>query len=80
MAVLVAGVAVLGIALLGDLSGPHDTRGLEARYSDVSAKLESGFKLELVGGVLLLLVGGLALVRPEPGHGGRASPFASSAP
>jgi uncharacterized protein YndB with AHSA1/START domain len=67
VAVLVAGAAVLGIALLGDYPDRNDTRGLEARYSDVSAKLENGFKLELVGGVLLLLVGGLALVRPEPG-------------
>jgi uncharacterized protein YndB with AHSA1/START domain len=33
------------------------------------------FKLELIGGVLFLLVGGLALVRPEPGTRRRGEPI-----
>jgi hypothetical protein len=66
-AVLVLGVTVLGIALIGDLPDRTDTRGLEARYTDPRGHLGSGFKLELAGGVLLLLAGGLALLRPEPG-------------
>jgi hypothetical protein len=67
IAVLVLGLTVLGIALIGDLPDRKDTRGLETRYTGPRGHLGSGFKLELVGGVLLLLAGGLALLRPEPG-------------
>ena len=57
-------VGIFGIAI--DYPTRDDQRGLDARYSDVSGHLGSAFKLELVGGVLLVLAGGLALARPGP--------------
>jgi hypothetical protein len=66
MALGAIGVTVLVIALAIDSPKLDDTRNLEALYDDVTAHTDSGFKIELVGGVLLLLAGGLALVRPEP--------------
>jgi hypothetical protein len=64
VALVAIGVTVLGIALIGDYPERGDKRGLEAKYTDVSAKLGPAFKLELAGAVLLVLVGGLALGRP----------------
>lgn len=66
LAVAVIGAAVLGIALLGDYPDRDDVRGLDARYTQVQGHLGPAFKLELVGGVLLVLAGGLALARPAP--------------
>jgi hypothetical protein len=63
VAVAALGVVVLFIALAVDLPKLDDKRGLEVRYNDVSAHTGTAFKLELAGGVLLLLAGGLALVR-----------------
>jgi hypothetical protein len=57
------GLTVLFIALAIDLPKLDDTRGLEARYAGVTSRTEPAFRLELVGGVLLLLAGGLALLR-----------------
>jgi hypothetical protein len=61
------GVAVLVIALAIDLPKLDDKRNLDALYDDVGGHTGAAFRLELVGGVLLFLVAGLALVRPEPG-------------
>ena len=61
------GLAVLVISLAIDLPKLDDRRGLDTFYDDVAGHTGDAFRLELVGGVLLLLVGGLALVRPEPG-------------
>lgn len=66
VALAAIGAAVLVIALGIDLPKLHDKRNLEALYDDVQGHGGSAFKLELVGGVLLILAGGLALVRPEP--------------
>jgi hypothetical protein len=57
------GIAVLVIALALDLPGLDDKRGLEKLYNDVGTHVGNGFRLELLGGVLLLLVGGLAVGR-----------------
>jgi hypothetical protein len=57
------GIAVLVIALALDLPGLDDQRGLEKLYNDVGTHVGNGFRLELLGGVLLLLVGGLAVGR-----------------
>jgi hypothetical protein len=65
MSLCVVGAAVLLIALAIDLPKLHDKRNLNALYDAVAGHTGSAFKLELVGGVLLVLVGGLALVRPE---------------
>jgi type IV secretory pathway VirB10-like protein len=63
------GVVVLVlIALAIDYPKLDDKRGLDTFYNDVSAHTGTGYKLELVGGVLLLLAGGLAVFRPEPGE------------
>jgi hypothetical protein len=63
VAVAALGVVVLFIALVIDLPKLDDKRGLEVRYNDVFAHTGSAFKLELTGGVLLLLVGGLSVIR-----------------
>ena len=57
------GIAVLVIALVIDLPSLDDKRGLEKLYNDVGTHVGNGFRLELLGGVLLLLVGGLAVGR-----------------
>ena len=66
MALLAVGVVVLLIALAIDLPKIHDKRNLDALYDNVQGHSGTGFKVELVGGVLLILAGGLALGRPEP--------------
>jgi hypothetical protein len=74
VALAAVGVAVLVIALAIDLPKLHDKRGLEVLYAPpVLGHAGSAFKVELVGGVLLLLAGGLALVRPAPGRPDAAS-------
>jgi len=65
IALACVGAAVLVIALAIDLPKLDDKRGLNALYDDVVGHAGSAFKVELVAGVLLVLVGGLALVRPE---------------
>jgi hypothetical protein len=60
------GVAVLLIALAIDLPKLDSKRGLGTFYDAVKPHTGAAFRLELVGGVLLLLAGGLALGRPEP--------------
>jgi hypothetical protein len=57
------GVAVLVIALAIDVPSLDDKRGLEKLYNDVGTHAGTGFRLELVGGVLFLLAGGLAVGR-----------------
>jgi hypothetical protein len=83
IAVAALGVVVLFIALAVDLPKLDDKRGLEVRYNDVAAHTGTAFKLELTGGVLLLLTGGLALVRAgsdgEPWQPRRRRPRAEEA-
>jgi hypothetical protein len=67
IAVAALGVVVLFIALAVDLPKLDDKRGLDVRYNDVAAHTGTAFRLELVGGVLLLLAGGLALARAGSG-------------
>jgi hypothetical protein len=67
IALAAVGVAVLVISLAIDAPKLHDKRNLDALYDAVAGHTGSAFKVELVGGVLLLLAGGLALARPEPG-------------
>jgi hypothetical protein len=62
-ALMMVGVAVLVIALAIDLPKLDDRRNLNLLYNDVQAHTGAAFRLELVGGVLLLLAGGLALMR-----------------
>jgi hypothetical protein len=57
------GVAVLLIALALDAPKLNDSRGLETHFNKVVSHVGNGFRLELLGGVLFLLVGGLAVQR-----------------
>jgi hypothetical protein len=59
------GVSVAVLVIAAALDGPSlgDRRGLEKLYDNVQTHTGDGFRLELIGGVLLLLVGGLAVQR-----------------
>jgi hypothetical protein len=66
VALTAVGGVVLLIALAIDVPKLHDKRNLNLLYDKVEGHTGTGFKLELLGGVLLILAGGLALARPEP--------------
>ena len=66
LALVAIGLTVLGISLLGDLPKEDELRGLDTRYADVQGHLGPAFKIQLAGGILLFLAGGLALARPSP--------------
>lgn len=57
-AIAVAGVAALLIALLGDLPDVHKTGVIGELYDNARANPKTGYYLETLGGVLLLLAGG----------------------
>jgi hypothetical protein len=80
LALVSVGATVLAIALGIDLPKLEDTRNLEALYDDVAGHTGIAFKVELIGGVLLLLAGGLALMRGRAaaGAGDGAGPDAES--
>jgi len=61
-ALAVCGVAVLLIALLGDLPDAGDTGQIGDRYEDAEALTGIGYYLETLGGVLLLAAGGGFLI------------------
>jgi hypothetical protein len=68
LALVAVGLSVLVIALAIDQPKLEDKRDLDALYDDVVGHAGVAFKVELVAGVLLLLVGGLAAARPESGR------------
>jgi hypothetical protein len=57
------GIGVLVIALAIDLPSLDDKRGLEQLYNDVGTHVGNAFRFEILGGVLLLMIGGLAVGR-----------------
>jgi hypothetical protein len=67
LALIMIGVAVLVITLAIDQPKLDDKRGLDTLYDDVVGHTGSAFKVELVAAVLLVLVGGLALMRERAG-------------
>jgi hypothetical protein len=71
LALAACGVAVLLIALLGDLPDSGETGRLGALYEDAQAETGTGFYLETLGGILLLLSGGglLLLAGASPRRG-----------
>jgi hypothetical protein len=69
IAVAVAGIAVLLIALVGDLPDVHKTGVIGQLYDNARANPRIGYYLETLGGALLLLAGGGLLLLgagPEP--------------
>jgi hypothetical protein len=85
IALAAVGVAVLVVALAIDLPKLNDNFDLDVLYEDVRTHVGIAFKLELVGGVLLLLAGGLALGRlgeeeAEPEAAADAEPEPESEP
>jgi hypothetical protein len=67
LALIAIGVAVLLIALAIDQPKLDDKRGLDTLYDDVVGHGGSAFRIELVAGVMLVLVGGLSLMRERAG-------------
>jgi hypothetical protein len=67
-AVAVSGIAVLLIALVGDLPDVHKTGVIGELYDNARANPRLGYYLETLGGALLLLAGGGLLLL----GGGRA--------
>jgi len=57
-AIAVAGIAVLLIALIGDLPDVHKTGVIGQLYDNARANPKIGYYLETLGGALLLLAGG----------------------
>ena len=57
-ALAVAGIAVLLIALIGDLPDVHKTGVIGQLYDNARANPKAGYYLETLGGALLLLAGG----------------------
>jgi hypothetical protein len=66
VALLVAGIAVLAIALIGDLPEIDETGAVGDTYSQAEANPGAGFWLELGGGLLALVAAALALTRLRP--------------
>jgi hypothetical protein len=81
-AVALTGITVLALAFLRDVPALDDTQGLEELYEDVSAGAGSGFYLETLGGVLLLLGGGVlvALLRAPGAAAPAGAPKAPKPP
>lgn len=63
LALLAAGVAVLAIVLVGDIPEVNETGEIGLRFDEAEAQPASGFYLSLIGGVLALAAGALALAR-----------------
>jgi hypothetical protein len=57
-AIAVSGIAVLLIALVGDLPDVHKTGVIGELYDNARANPRLGYYLETLGGALLLLAGG----------------------
>jgi hypothetical protein len=66
LALAAAGVAVLLIALLGDLPDTSETGALGVNFSQAEANPGTGFWLELVAGPLAIVAGLLRLARAGP--------------
>src|SRR4051794_36066678 len=64
LALMACGAVVLVIALALDLPDVDDTRGLDARYADVTGHAGPALTLEIVGGLLAVAAGLLLLVWP----------------
>ena len=68
----IIGLLVFAIALIGDLPETSETGAIGRDFDGATAQAGLGFFLELTGGALCLLAGGLGLLaaRPTPGASG----------
>src|SRR4051794_1502819 len=66
MALAASGIAVLLIALVGDLPDVHRTGVIGELYDNARANPKIGYYLETLGGALLLLAGGGLLLLGSP--------------
>jgi len=71
---VVVAVVVLGLALFGDLPVTGETGAIGLDFEGATAKPGPGFFLELVGGVLALAAGLLALLGARSGNAGASAP------
>jgi hypothetical protein len=65
VALIVIGVAVLGITLLGDLPASDDAGLIGRDYAEATASAGAGLWFELIGGLLAVGAGLLRLLRPN---------------
>jgi hypothetical protein len=56
-ALFAIGLVVLGIALIGDRTTIHDTRGLDILFEHPKGVAGSGYSLEILAGALAVLTG-----------------------
>ena len=69
-ALLGVGVLVLAISLIGDLPDVNETGAIGRNFDEAKAHPEKGFYMEIAGGLLALVAGGLALrLRRSEGDG-----------
>jgi hypothetical protein len=66
LALVVIGVAVVGIALATDVPDIHKTGVLGERFESAHAKAGPGLWMEIVGGALVLTAGAMAMAAPRP--------------
>lgn len=62
----IVGLLVLAIALIGDLPETSETGAIGRDFDGATAQAGLGFYLELTGGALCLLAGGLGLLAAKP--------------
>ena len=67
-ALVLAGLLVLGIALLGDIPDTNDTGQVGRDFEDARVVKENGLWFELAGGILALLAGLLRFFPARPGR------------
>jgi hypothetical protein len=65
---VLVGLVILGITLLGDLPVTSETGAIGRDFDGATAQAGLGFFLELTGGLLCLLAGGLALLPAGASH------------
>ena len=67
VALLAAGVVVLGIALIGDLPDTDSTGQVGPNFDEAEADPGPALWLEIAAGVLAIAAGALRLLGPDPG-------------
>jgi hypothetical protein len=74
LALVAIGAVVLAIALIGDASKVDETGRIGQNFDEAEANPGAGFYLEIAGGILAVLAGGLALRLGARPSGARRRP------